>query len=983
MIGKIVADRYEISSLLGTGGMARVYLAKDLNLGREIALKVLLDSVAQDAEFRERFRREARASAALSHPNIVQVYDFFEAGQDIFLVMELIEGRDLRSYMTEHGRFAPQVAVRIICDVLSALEFAHSRGVVHRDISARNVMLANDGTVKVADFGIARIVGERTLTQSGELIGSVQYISPEQASGQHATPRTDVYSTGVLLYEMLTGELPFKSDNAVQLALMHVQKTAVKPSTLCPDINGALDQIVMKAMAKNPMQRFRSAGEMLEALLAFTNPQNMVAPAQTPFWNNPSLGSTGAGNLGAASPGADSQTFAGTGVGMAANVGMAVAGVASLNSGSAVSSAAGLGGGVVSGIGAAGTTLAGGRHKNNLVIPAPVHQSAPKADQVANGPGNVQTGGASTVERTMLRTRIPQNIVKIQEEAKKAARSAPLIDPSVVDTVDISSYDEDYQEELPDGFFYDDNGNLVNANGHLIDEDGNLIDENGNWVDENGNWIDEHGHLIDENGNWIDENGNLVDENDNIIEDVGEDEEGSSLPLHGLGAVIAVTLTVLLAFIGGITWVNFHSTPMVDVPVLVGQKLTVAKQTAKNSGLRLEVRSQKYEAGAMPGVVLVQDPVDGSRMAKDGVVWVEVSIGRERVAVPDLSGLSEESACSTLSQLGLGYNIIPRESSAAEGMVFDQKPSAGAEIAMGNDVTIFVSIGQNSTRVPELYGMSLKTAQELAASLGGEVRVKEQKKDDKAKPGSILKQEPAAGTILKKGQIISVVICAPKKESESPSATAQSQAAPNMVGKTVDEAKAAAAGLGLKLIVDGDTSGNASIVSQQVEPGALLSDGSLRVTAATQHTVPDVCNQTYESALQRIQAAGFKVGRVSAVEGQDNNIVIEQYPGPGQPVAAGSSIDITVTKVTAPAAGAVGGAGGADGGNGEDAPINIESVPMNETPPTPSPIPKSGSQDKSMRRPSAPVPPAGGKPGNSEGNDDPGTDLDLPGDLPN
>ena len=188
MIGTTVADRYEIISQLGMGGMAKVYKAKDLNLGRDVALKVLLESVSGDPEFRERFRREARASAALSHPNIAQVYDFFEAGKDVFIVMELVDGRDLRDCLQERGRLEIDEAIRITLDVLSALEFAHSRGVVHRDISARNVMLSRDGTVKVADFGIARIVGERTLTQDGELIGSVQYISPEQASGGHATP---------------------------------------------------------------------------------------------------------------------------------------------------------------------------------------------------------------------------------------------------------------------------------------------------------------------------------------------------------------------------------------------------------------------------------------------------------------------------------------------------------------------------------------------------------------------------------------------------------------------------------------------------------------------------------------------------------------------------------------------------------------------------------------------------------------------------
>ncbi len=266
MIGKVISGRYEILELIGKGGMANVYRARDLNLGREVAVKMLHESFASDKDFRERFRREARAASVLSSPYIVQVYDFCESDQGIYIVMELVRGEDLRSLLERCGRLSLDQAIGIALDVLSALQVAHDHGLVHRDVSARNVLIGTDDSVKVSDFGIARVLGERTLTQAGELVGSVQYISPEQARGDEAEFRSDVYSVGVLLYQMLTGCLPFNADNAVKLALKHMQENASPPSLLRPEISGALDDIVLCALAKDPEDRFESAQAMSDAL---------------------------------------------------------------------------------------------------------------------------------------------------------------------------------------------------------------------------------------------------------------------------------------------------------------------------------------------------------------------------------------------------------------------------------------------------------------------------------------------------------------------------------------------------------------------------------------------------------------------------------------------------------------------------------------------------------------------------------------------
>jgi serine/threonine-protein kinase len=266
MQGKKIFGRYEIFELLGEGGMARVYRARDLHLGREVAVKVLLDSVASDPDLCERFRREARAAATLSHPNIVGVFDFLESPEGIFLIMELVRGEDLRTRLNRSGPLPVPEALRIAGGILTALQEAHRHGLIHRDISARNVLLDESGTVRVSDFGIARAVGDRTLTRTGEMLGSVQYISPEQARGDQTGAPADLYAVGVLLYEMLTGRLPFVAENPVQLALKHINEEPAPPSDLRPGVPEDLEDLVLQALSKDPEGRFPSAGDMLAAL---------------------------------------------------------------------------------------------------------------------------------------------------------------------------------------------------------------------------------------------------------------------------------------------------------------------------------------------------------------------------------------------------------------------------------------------------------------------------------------------------------------------------------------------------------------------------------------------------------------------------------------------------------------------------------------------------------------------------------------------
>ena len=267
-IGKMLDNRYELIELIGRGGMANVYKAKCHRLNRMVAVKILKSDLADNAEFRRRFRDESRAVAQLSHANIVSVYDVSRSDDMEYIVMELIDGITLKQYMERRGQMDWREALHFVTQIMRALSHAHSRGIIHRDIKPQNIMVLRDGSVKVADFGIACLAdAAQTLTQ--EALGSVHYISPEQARGDRTDVRSDIYSSGVVLYEMLTGRLPFEGDSAVSVAIQHLSSVPLSPRDINENVPEALELICMKAMNPNPDRRYASAEAMLEDLEKF------------------------------------------------------------------------------------------------------------------------------------------------------------------------------------------------------------------------------------------------------------------------------------------------------------------------------------------------------------------------------------------------------------------------------------------------------------------------------------------------------------------------------------------------------------------------------------------------------------------------------------------------------------------------------------------------------------------------------------------
>ena len=285
---RLLGDRYELEGVVGRGGMAEVYRARDIRLDRVVAIKTLRADLARDQTFQARFRREAQSAASLNNPSIVAVYD---TGEDLstgvpvpYIVMEYVDGRTVRDLLIEGHRLLPERALEIISGVLRALEYSHQAGIVHRDIKPGNVMVTRSGDVKVMDFGIARAMSDAqaTMTQTAQVIGTAQYLSPEQARGERVDSRSDLYSTGCLMYELLTGRPPFTGDSPVAIAYQHVRENPIPPSRLDPDVPPWADAIVLKAMAKSPNERYQTAAEMQADIQRAASGMQVAAMAPPP-----------------------------------------------------------------------------------------------------------------------------------------------------------------------------------------------------------------------------------------------------------------------------------------------------------------------------------------------------------------------------------------------------------------------------------------------------------------------------------------------------------------------------------------------------------------------------------------------------------------------------------------------------------------------------------------------------------------------------
>jgi eukaryotic-like serine/threonine-protein kinase len=609
----LIDGRYRILRRIGSGGMADVYCAEDSHLGRQVAIKVLHRRFAQDQEFVERFRREAKSAAGLNHPNVVGVFDRGEHEGTYYIAMEFLTGRTLKDIVTAEAPLPQERVIDVGTQILEAAGFAHRHGVIHRDFKPHNVIVDEHGHAKVTDFGIAR-AGASEMTETGSIMGTAQYLSPEQAQGHAVTATSDIYSIGVMLYEMLAGRLPFEGDSAVAVALKHLSEPPPPISQWRRDVHPALEAVVMAALAKDPDHRWQSAEDLAAALEA--------ARAQIDAGHN---------------GGQDTAAFA--------------------------------------------------------PIPMPA-DDATAATQVASAPAPV--------------------VAPVAEPRAERERRWPWFTIGILTLA------------LVGALLY------VILSGTLAAEKRDVPRATGKQLVVARALMERAGFEVQtERVRSSQPFDQVVDQDPNPGEQA---EEGSTVTLEvsdGPGTVL--------------------------VPPVANLRQGQAIEELEDAGLKVTVDSE-FSDKVKKDFAIRTVPSEGKEVTKGTRVRLLVSDGPEQIAVPAVTGLSQESAEARLRDEGFGVSVTEQESDETEGDVISQSPAAGTELTRGETVTITVSTGRPQVDVPDVIGMNERSASSRLRSAGLEPVTQERTVTDPAQDGVVVEQRPGAGTQVDRGRQVVIVI---------------------------------------------------------------------------------------------------------------------------------------------------------------------------------------------------------------------------------
>ena len=716
-MSELIANRYELGSVVGSGGMSVVYSATDTLLGREVAVKMLRSELARDANFRERFRREAQNAGRLNHPAIVAIYDTGETLHNDqstpYIVMELVKGRNLKDIVADGGPLSPDEAATTLIPVCEALQVSHDAGIVHRDIKPANVMITNTGVVKIMDFGIARALDDVTshMTQTSAVIGTAQYLSPEQARGKPVDGRSDLYALGCLMYDIMVGHPPFDGDTPFAVAYQHVQEDPTPPSEFIPDLSPTaalnVDAVVLTAMAKHPGDRYQTAVEMAADLQRLE--KNLVTMAARQYVDHDP---EGAANLPGPAGIAAAELAAGGAAGAAGLAG-----------------AAGPAGAVGAGMGAAGFAGAdagadAADAMETTVVPAVSEEFPPKPTPPMQ---SRRPTHAATADPRMSQGRSPQG----RTAGQHAAQAGQV------------------QRRQPAGLEPDD-------------------------------YYDSY-----------------------------EDR-----PRKGLRIALIVVALLSLGVVAALTYQYFSPTILtpksnVTVPDLRNQTKEDALAALEKLGLKTEVVNDA-SADVQEDHVVGTDPTANSTVKSGSTITVTVSSGRENTSVPDLSGKTTAEASAILKKKGLDLDPVVREGSSPKverGKIMEQNPSAGTQVSKGSKVTITVSTGEATTRVPVVTGMQWSQAEGNLTSLGFEPVVEFV---DGSEPDGTVISVDGEGTQMPAKSKINVKV--------SNGSLIQT---PNLTNMTVDAAYSALQAAGWK--------GNRSqiVLGDPVKTGALVNGGRI------------------------------------------------------------------------------------------------------------------------------------------------------------
>jgi beta-lactam-binding protein with PASTA domain len=637
--GQVIAGRYRVLRRLGVGGMADVYLAEDGTLGRQVAVKVLLKRYSGDAQFVERFRREAQAAASISHPNIVNIYDWGPVDGTYYIVMEYVEGETLKDRIRREGRCSPGEAVRVTLELLAAVQVAHGAHIVHRDIKSQNILIDSAGTVKVTDFGIAKADNSQ-MTEAGSILGTAQYLAPEQAKGEPVDERTDLYSVGVVLYEMLTGAVPFLGDSAVTVALKHVNEQPTEPAEVVPGMPHSLNQIVLKALAKDPDHRYRNAAEFSADLIAARSGGPLLAGSYDPDLDRTLVQSPAAG--------AESTTRV--------LPRAAVAGAAAGAAGGAAANAAGGG-------------APGGRHRRR----SPWPWIALVAFLVIAAVAGVVIWKSFFSDTTRS---VPSVVGLAQAAATSQLKTAGF-------TVKVH---DDYTDQFGAGLV---TRQQPTAAAKLAE--GGTVDI---WVSRGPattTLIDFTGWTPSAVLSWLHKNGLAGKELSGTSATIAKGKVFRQKPAPGITVSRGATVSYYVS----------RGVPQVPVPDLSGLDQTQATSALQTAGLLLGTVSQETSATVPVGQVLSQAPAAGTSVATGSTVTIVVSSGTPTpsatptptgtpVAVPSVLTMPRSQAEQLLTGDGFVVAIKFGHNALGPGIVYDQSPNGSTTAPSGSTVTIWV-----------------------------------------------------------------------------------------------------------------------------------------------------------------------------------------------------------------------------------------------------------------------------------------------------
>ena len=646
-----LAGRYEVRSLIGRGGMAEVHLGFDTRLSRVVAIKMLRRDLAQDSIFQARFRREAQSAASLNHPNIVAVYDTGEEiiedanGRSIavpYIVMEYVEGHTVKDLISDGTAVPINEAIEIVSGVLSALQYSHANHLVHRDIKPGNIMLTSDGKVKVMDFGIARALtdSQATMTQTNAVVGTAQYLSPEQARGETVDARSDLYSTGVVLFELLTGRPPFKGDSAVAVAYQHVEQIPPTPSSILSDIPDSLDRVVLKSLAKNREDRYPSAAAMLADLQRVAQGLDVGAPP------------------------ADS---------WATEV-LPAAGLASART-------------------AATTQMAAVPSHAPTAAMAATSTSLPAVatDDSANEATKARKRRTAIIATVVL---IALLLIGGSVWALTRGTAAPE-SVAVPNVVGLTQAEAKTQIEQA-GFTWELNPDKVTS------------------------------------------------------DTVAEGSVASTDPAAGTQAEKGATVRVTIS----------SGPDSVTLPDnLVGMSPDDARKAIEALGLKWELDASKVASDTVPeGKVAQTNPSPGSKVKAGQTIRAYLSSGSDQVDVPDLSGMTQDQARSTLKGVGLELgNVTSVDSEKEKDRIVEQDPATGTKVKKGTAIGVSISSGKAAqVEIPTVVGIGREDAEAQLKALGLTVTIEEVAGNQPA--GQVLSIEPGEGSKVDKNSSVKLKV---------------------------------------------------------------------------------------------------------------------------------------------------------------------------------------------------------------------------------